>query len=483
MSEASKKRWALGLTSLGAFLVVMDSQVMTVALATIRSDLHASYEALQWTLNAYTLTFAVLLLTGAALGDRFGRRRVFVSGIALFVAASAACALAPNVPALIVARVIQGVGGALILPLTITLLSMAYPPAERGRAMGMFNAFCGLALICGPLLGGAITQGISWHAIFWINVPLGLIAIPLILRYIEESSTEGTRFDLGGLILASCGAFGLVFGMVRAGTTSWGDPVVLAALGGGCAFAIAFVAWESRAREPMIPLRLFNSRAFALGNLTSMLFNAAVYGSLFFLPQFLQTVQHVSPFGAGLRLLPWMATLFVFSPFSGALVDRIGERRLIVAGLLCQAAGTAWLAAHITTDVPYLVFIVPLVVVGAGVSLVMPATQRMIMNAVARPDVGKASGTFAMARYLGGIFGIAVLVTVFDRTGGLASPGAFTAGFVPAMWAAAAFALAGALTALAATEPRPIVTPSLSRGRHHGSPALSRTIVRINSDN
>jgi EmrB/QacA subfamily drug resistance transporter len=466
MSEAAKKRWALGLTSLGAFLVIMDSQVMTVALTTIRNDLHASYEALQWTLNAYTLTFAVLLLTGAALGDRFGRRRVFVGGIALFVAASAACALAPNVPALIVARTIQGVGGALMLPLTITLLSMAYPPAERGRAMGLFNAFCGLALICGPLLGGAITQGISWHAIFWINVPLGLIAIPLILRYIEESRTAATRFDLGGLVLASCGAFGLVFGMVRAGTTSWSDPAVLAALVAGCAFAIAFVAWEGRAREPMIPLRLFNARAFALGNLTSMFFNAAVYGSLFFLPQFLQTAQHVSPFGAGLRLLPWMATLFVFSPLTGALVDRFGERRLIVAGLFCQAAGTAWLAAHTTADVPYIVFIAPLVVVGAGVSLAMPSTQRMIMNAVARPDVGKASGTFAMARYLGGIFGIAVLVTVFDRTGGLASPAAFTAGFVPAMWAASAFALAGAFTALAATEPKPIVTPSFSRGRH-----------------
>ena len=444
MPEAAKKRWALALTSLGAFLVILDSQVMTVALTTIRTDLHATYEALQWTLNAYTLTFAVLLLTGAALGDRFGRRRVYVGGIALFIVASAACALAPNVPALIAARVIQGVGGALMLPLTITLLSMAYPPAERGRAMGLFNAFCGLALICGPLLGGAITQGISWHAIFWINVPLGLVAIPLILRYIEESSTAGTHFDLGGLVLASCGAFGLVFGMVRAGTTSWNDPVVWAAFAGGC--------------------------AFALGNLTSMLFNAAVYGSLFFLPQFLQTVQHANPFGAGLRLLPWMATLFVFSPFSGALVDRIGERRLIVAGLVCQAAGTAWLAAHTTASLPYIAFIAPLVVVGAGVSLVMPATQRMIMNAVARPDVGKASGTFAMARYLGGILGIAALVTVFDRTGGLASPAEFTAGFVAALWAAATFALVGAVTALAAT----VDTPSVSRSHQVAARRLGR---------
>ena len=309
---------------------------MTVALATIRADLQASFEALQWTLNAYTLTFSVLLLTGAALGDRFGRRRIFVAGIALFTAASAACALAPDVTTLILARTIQGVGGAMILPLSMTLLSMVFPPAERGRAIGFFTSFVGLALICGPLLGGAITQCISWHAIFWINVPLGLIVIPLILARIDESNAASAGFDLGGLVLATAGAFGLVWGLIRAGTYGWADAAVVTALGGGVIFAIAFVAWEDRATDPMIPLRLFSSRAFAVGNATNVLFNAAVYGMLFFVPQFLQTAQHESPFGVGLRLLPWTATLFVFGPLAGALVDRFGERTLIITGIELQ---------------------------------------------------------------------------------------------------------------------------------------------------
>lgn len=453
MSSASKKRWALALTSLAAFIVVLDSQAMTVALASIRTELHASFEALQWTLNAYTLTFAVLLLTGAALGDRFGRRRVFVTGIAIFVASSAACALAPGVAALIVARTIQGVGGALILPLTITLLTLAYPPAERGRAIGLFTGFTGLALICGPLLGGAITQAFSWHAIFWINVPLGLIAIPLILARIDESRADSTAFDIGGLVLATSGAFGLVFGLVRSGPYGWTDPIVVASLAAGLAFVMAFILWERHAREPMIPLRLFSSRAFASGNATSVLLNAAVYGKLFFVPQFMQTALHETPFGAGLRLLPWTATLFVLSPVAGALVDRFGERSLIVAGLVIQGCGTAWLASIATSSVPYPHLIAPLILAGAGVSMAMPSSQRLILNAAARADVGKASGTFTMLRYLGGIFGVAVLVTVFDRTGGLTSPQAFSAGFTPAMWAAAAFAFAGAVVAFAGTEP------------------------------
>jgi len=453
MSDLSKKRWALALTSLAAFLVVFDSQVMTVALATIRSELHASFEALQWTLNAYTLTFSVLLLTGAALGDRFGRRRIFVSGFGLFVAASAACALAPNVTSLIVARTVQGVGGALMLPLAITLLSVAYPPAERGRAIGFFTAFTGLALICGPVLGGAITQGISWHAIFWINVPLGLIAIPLILARVEESRAEAAGFDVGGLLLATAGAFGIVWGLVRAGSDGWTSPIVLGALVAGAVFVAAFIAWEDHVQEPMIPLRLFASRAFAMGNATSVLFNASMYGTLFFLPQFLQSTLHESPFGAGLRILPWTATLFVFAPLAGAIVDRVGERPLIVTGLILQGCGMAWLAAVAAVDVQYAHLVLPLILAGAGVSIAMPSSQRMILNSVARPDVGKASGTFTMLRYLGAIFGVAVLVTVFDRTGGLTSPQAFSAGFGPAMWGAAAFSFLAAAAGVVATQP------------------------------
>jgi EmrB/QacA subfamily drug resistance transporter len=337
-------------------------------------------------------------------------------------------------------------------------LSLAYPPAERGRAIGLFTAFMGLALICGPLLGGALTQGFSWHAIFWINVPIGLIAIPLILARIEESRAESVAFDIGGLALATAGAFGLVFGLIRSGPMGWSDTIVVASLGAGVALVAAFVVWSGRAREPMIPLRLFASRAFASGNATNVLHNAAMYGTLFFLPQFLQTAHHETPFGAGLRLLPWTATLFVFSPFAGALVEQFGERALIVAGLALQGIGTAWLASVATPDVPYALLILPLVLAGGGASVAIPSVQRLILNSVARPDVGKASGTFSMLRYLGGIFGVAVLVTVFDRTGGLASPQAFNAGFVPAMWAAAAFSVAGAVVAFAAGDRSPART-------------------------
>jgi EmrB/QacA subfamily drug resistance transporter len=462
MNELSAKRWALALTSFAAFIVVLDSQVMTVALASIRAELHASIEALQWTVNAYTLTFAVLLLAGSALGERFGRRRIFAGGIALFIAASAACALAPDTLALIVARAIQGVGAALIMPMTIALLGLAYPPAERGKAIGLFTAFTGLALICGPVLGGAITQGLTWHAIFWLNVPLGLIAIPLILARINESSAPAGPFDLAGLALATAGAFGIVWGLIRAGGVGWSDPSALAALIAGIALLIAFVVWEGRARAPMIPLRLFASAAFSAGNATSFLFNAAMYGTLFFLPQFLQTAQHDDPLTAGARVLPWTATLFVFAPISGALVDRVGERVLIIAGLTVQGCGTAWLAAVAMPGTPYPELLGPLILAGAGVSLAMPATQRAILNSVARSDVGKASGVFTMTRYLGGIFGVAVCAAAFNAHGGFTSPQAFGAGFVPAMWVAAAFSFAGAAAGTLIPSPAVVAQQALT---------------------
>ena len=303
-SEMAGKTWVLTLTSVASFMVALDALVVTTALSTIRIDLGASIEALEWTVNAYNLSFAVLLLTGAALGDRFGRRRSFAAGLSLFVVASAACALAGNIGALIAARAVQGAGAALVMPLAMALLSAAFPREERGKALGIFSAVTGLALIAGPVAGGAIADGLAWQWIFWINFPVGVIVIPLILRRIRESVGSGTGLDVVGLVLVTAAAMGVVWGMMRAKSAGWLSLEVVLALAAGILLAVAFVLWELRASEPMVPMRLFRSRAFSSGIAASFLFYASMYGTLFFLPQFLQVAQGHGPFGVGLRLLP-----------------------------------------------------------------------------------------------------------------------------------------------------------------------------------
>ena len=369
----------LALTSVASFMVALDALVVATALSTIRLDLGASIEAPQWTMSAYNLSFAVLLLTGAALGDRFGRRRLFVAGLGLFVAASAACALAGSAGWLIAARAVQGAGAALVMPLATALLSAAFPREERGKALGIFSGLTGLALIADPVVGGAVAEGIAWQWIFWINIPVGLIAIPLVRSRIPESFGLGTAIDILGVVLVTGAAFGVVWGLMRGNGAGWASPEVVAALAAGFLLAIAFVAWELRADEPMVPMRFFGSRAFSSGKAASFLFYASVYGTVFFLPQFLQTAQGHGPLGAGLRLLPWTATLFVVAPIAGALVNRIGERRLVVVGLLLQAVGMAWIGLSAAPDLAYAKLVAPLIVAGAGVSMAMPAAQNAVL--------------------------------------------------------------------------------------------------------
>jgi EmrB/QacA subfamily drug resistance transporter len=447
-SGRSAKSWVLALTAAASFMVALDALVVTTALGTIRADLGASIEALEWTVNAYNLSFAVLLLTGAALGDRFGRRRMFVAGLALFIAASAACALAGSIGALIAARAVQGAGAALVMPLAMALLGAAYPREQRAKALGLFSGLTGLALIVGPVAGGAVAEGIAWPWIFWINIPIGLLIIPLSLRRIRESAGPRVALDMPGMALVTGAAFGLVWGLVRANGAGWGSLEVVAALAAGGALAVAFVSWERRAAAPMVPMRFFGSRAFASGNAAAFFFHAALYGMVFFMAQFLEAVAGYGPLGAGLRLLPWTATLFVVAPVAGALVNRLGERTLVVGGLLLQAAGMAWLAAVAAPGLAYVDLVAPLVVAGAGVSIAMPAAQNAVIGAVAPAEIGQASGTYNMLRFLGGAFGIAVLVTVFAGTGGLGSARAFSHGFAVAIGVAAVMSLLGALAAL-----------------------------------
>ena len=447
-SDRTEKNWVLGVTSLASFMMALDSLVITTAFATIRAEFGGSVEMLQWAVNAFNLTFAVLLLTGAALGDRFGRRRIFATGIGLFALASAACALADTAEALIAARAAQGAGAALVMPLAMAILSGAFAPQERARALGIFSGVTGCALIIGPAIGGLITESLGWRWIFWINLPIGLIAIILIFARLRESFGAKAALDIPGLLLVAIAALALVWSLLRGNPVGWSSPEVMSTLALGLVFALAFVAWELRASAPMVPMRLFASRSFAAGVAASLLFYAAMYGVLFLLPQFLQGALGFGPLGAGLRLLPWTSTLFLTAPIAGAVVQKFGERPLVVTGLLMQAAGLGWIAMIAASGGGYPAMVVPLALAGIGVSMAMPAAQNAVLSSVAVTEIGKASGVFNMGRFLGGMFGIALLVTVFSASGAVDTPAHFSKGFTAAMSVAAVLSLAGAFVGL-----------------------------------
>jgi EmrB/QacA subfamily drug resistance transporter len=449
MSTKAITRWVVVLTGIGSLMAALDTLVVSTALSTIRLDLGASIEELEWTVNAYNLSFAVLLVTGAALGDRFGRRRLFAVGLGLFAASSAAAALAPDVGTLIAARAVQGAGSALIMPLGLALLSAAFPPEKRGAAIGIFSAVTGIAVAAGPLVGGAVVEGISWEWIFWVNVPIGLAAIPLALTRMKESYGPDTGLDVPGLTLISAGAFGLVWGLVRGNGIGWDSLEVIGSLAAGLALVGAFVAWELRAPEPMLPMRFFRSRSFAAGNAAIFFTFASLFAAVFFYAQLLQTGLGYGPLDTGLRLLPWTATFITIAPVAGALADRIGERPLMVGGLALQAVGMAWLALIVEPGIAYSQMLVPFIVAGVGVSMAIPAAQNSVVGSIAADAVGKAAGANSMMRELGGVFGIAVAVAVFAAAGSYASVEAFADGFQPAILVAAGLSLAGAITGLA----------------------------------
>jgi EmrB/QacA subfamily drug resistance transporter len=453
-------RWVLALTSVASFMVALDSLVVTTALTAIRLALHTSVAELQWTVNAYILTFAVLLMTAAALGDRFGRRRMFTTGIGLFTLASAACAVAPGAGWLIAARAVQGAGAAMVMPLAMTLLTAAFPAERRGWALGIFGGVTGLAVGGGPVVGGAIAQGLAWQWIFWLNVPIGLAAAVLTVRHIRESSGPRAAIDLGGAALVTTAGLALVWGLVRADSVGWGDPEIVGSFALALAAGAGLVAWELRAPEPMLPMRLFRSRAFAAGNAVSFLLQAALTGAVFFMAQFQQDVLGQGPLGAGLRLLPWTGALVLIAPRAGKLADRLGDRPLVVTGLFLQAGGLAWIALIAGPGLAYPEMIAPMIIAGAGVSLAMPGAQKAVVTAVAPAEIGKAAGTFQTARQLGGAVGVATGVAVFAAAGGYASARAFSDGFAPALAVCAGLSLAGALAGLGLPRPgRPAGRP------------------------
>jgi EmrB/QacA subfamily drug resistance transporter len=448
--QPRSRRWTLAIVSIGLFMVVLDNLVVNVALPSIHRDLGASIQSLEWTVNAYVLSYAVLLLTGAALGDRFGRKRMFIGAIALFTVSSAAAALAPSAGLLIAARALQGVGAAMATPLTLTLLAEAFPPEQRGVAIGVWSGISGIAVALGPLVGGAVIQLTnSWHWIFWINVPIGIVLVPLALRNLSESHGPSSQLDLRGLALGSTGLFGLVYGLVQAQTDGWGALQVLVALGAGAALLVAFVAYERRTTDALLPMRFFADRGFSVTNVVSISMYFGMFGSIFFLSQFMQNVLHNSPFHAGLKLLVWTGASMVVSPLAGYFSEKFGSRQFMVAGLSLQAAGLAWLNLLSSTTTSFPSMIAPMVMAGAGMALVFAPSANAVLAAVRTEETGQASGAMNAIRELGGVLGIAVLSTVFTSHGGYASPSAFVAGLHPALWVGVAVLAGGALIAAA----------------------------------
>jgi EmrB/QacA subfamily drug resistance transporter len=448
-TNAVRRGWTLAIVSIGLFMVVLDNLVVNVALPSIRVDLGASIQTLEWTVNAYILAYAVLLLTGAVLGDRLGRKRMFIAGIALFTAGSAAAALSPSIDFLIAARAIQGVAAALVTPLTLTLLAEAFPAQQRGLALGVWSGISGVAVALGPLVGGALTQAGSWHWIFWVNVPIGIALIPLAMSRLTESRGESQSLDLSGLALVSGGLFGVVYGLVRSQSLGWSSSEVLVSLAAGMALLIAFIWQELRTPEPMLPMQFFAKRSFAVTNVVSISMYFGMFGSIFFLSQFLQTVLHNTPLQAGVKLLVWTGAVMVVSPVAGFMSERYGSRMFMVVGLGLQAIALGLLATLASVDQSYASMVIPFILAGSGMALVFAPSANAILSSVRTAQTGQASGATNAIRELGGVLGIAVLATVFTSHGSYATSHAYVAGLVPAMWVGTAVLAAGALIALA----------------------------------
>jgi EmrB/QacA subfamily drug resistance transporter len=441
--------WTFAITSIAVFMAALDNLVVTTALPVIRASFDATLGGLEWIVNAYTLTFAVLLLTGAALGDRFGRKRPFVIGVGIFTAGSGLAALSSTIDLLIVARAIQGLGGAILTPLSLTILSAAVPKERRAVALGVWGGIAGVAIAIGPLVGGAIAEGLAWQWIFWINVPIGLVAVPLAIGRLTDTYGPAARLDFIGLGIISAGLFALVLGLVRGNELGWTDPEIVASLGIGLVLIAAFVGWEARTAEPMLPLDLFGSRSFSAANVVSMLMTFGMFGSIFLLAQFFQVVQGYSPFQAGLRTLPWTIMPIFVAPIAGVVSTRIGTRPLLVIGMVLQAIALAWLAATSTPTVDYVTIVPAFVVAGTGMGLFFALISNVVLSAVRSEEEGKASGANNAIRELGGVFGVAVLASIFSTNGSYATPQTYVDGMIPALVVGTVVVALGALAALA----------------------------------
>jgi EmrB/QacA subfamily drug resistance transporter len=458
-TSQTRLRWVLGLTSTAYFMVIIDAVVVITALPRMQRDLKVSLSSLQWTLNAYGIAFAAGIITAAALGDRFGRRRIFNLGLALFTIASAASALAPDASALIAARTVQGLGAAMVLPLSLTILTTAFPPERRAMIVGVYGGLAGLAVASGPLIGGGITEGIDWHWVFWINVPIGVVALALCFRLLPESYGARERLDLAGVALVTGGVVALVWALVRANQAGWASAEIVSTLAAGSLLLLVFAAWESRHAEPMVPLRLFRNRTFAVGNATTFLMSGAIFAGAYFVTQEFQFARGYSPVSAGLRLLPFFATPMFISPLAGAIAGKTGLRPVMVLGLALQAAGFTWVCVRGGLGTSWIELTFALLVAGIGISMALPTVPTAVLGAVQPHEMGKASGINYMTQQLGQVFAIAIGTSVFAAYGHLGTPASVTGGFKPALAACTVFAVLATLTAARITAPKKAEAP------------------------
>ncbi len=437
----------VSLTSVAYFMVALDTLVVVTALPSIHRDLGGNIGTLQWTVNAYNMAFGAGIITAAALGDRLGRRRMYVLGLAIFTAASAACALAPGIGMLVACRAVQGIGAAIIMPLGLTLLTSAFPAERRGAVVGIWGGVAGLAVASGPLIGGAVTQGLSWHWIFWVNVPVGIVAITGSRLRLAESRGQRTRLDIPALILVTGGVGALIWALVQAAQAGWGSAQTLTALILGAVLTAAFLAWETRVPEPMIPLGLFRVPSFSAAVTTQFLTSAAIFSAAFLTSEFLQFARGDSPLGTGLRFLPWTAAPLFIAPVAGALFDKVGARRLVVPGLLMQGLGFAWIVSLAGTASGYGSYVLPFIIAGTGISMALPCIATAGLNAVSPASLGKAAGILNTLQQFGAVTGVAIVTAVFNSRGSLASRAAVTHGYRPALAVSAGLSVLGAVAA------------------------------------
>ncbi|MDQ2747960.1 MAG: DHA2 family efflux MFS transporter permease subunit [Actinomycetota bacterium] len=450
MTATTKHRFpglTLAVASIAAFMTSIDMMVVTTALPAMRRSLGGDVGDLEWTLNAYLLAFACLLLTASGLGDLYGRRRIFTGGLVGFGASSAAAALAPSIAVLVAARAAQGAAAALVLPLTLTMISEAYPPESRGKAIGIWGGVTGLGGVLGPILGGAAVQALGWQWIFWINVPIALALIPAARQFVAETFGARQPLDIVGLALESLGFLAICWGLVQATKHALGSGAVLAPIAGGVVLVAGFASWERTTPHPMLPLTIFRDPRFNVANVVSFSIYGSLCGAVFLTSQYFQIAQHLNPLQAALRFVPWPLPTILVAPLAGSLATKYGNRRFMAAGMTIQAVSLGWFATAADVHAPYAELCVPLVLSGIGIGMVFPAMSGEVVSSARSDQMGIASGTNATIRELGGVFGVALVALVFTGRSAYATTDGFVTGYVHALWACVAFAACGAVVA------------------------------------
>ncbi|MFI5122929.1 MAG: MFS transporter [Vicinamibacteria bacterium] len=474
ITDDNSKWWTLGAMCFALFMIMLDNTVVNVALPSIQSDLGSTLSGLEWTVNGYTLSIAVLLATGGRLGDIFGRRRVFLIGVVLFAASSMAAGVALGTTTLIISRIVQGVGAALMMPATLSIVTNAFEPHERGKAIGTWAGVSALALAIGPVVGGLLAEHVSWRAIFFLNIPVAVGAVVATLFAVRESRDEsvGRQVDYLGVGTLTVGLTALVLALIEGNAWGWGSAAIVGLFTTSVLMLVGFVLIERRVAAPVVEFPLFGDRNFIGANLVALIVTFAMLAQFFFLALYIQDILGYSPLAAGVRFLPATLMIVLIAPLAGRLTDRIGPRWLIGAGLVLVSAALYWLTT-IEISTTYADIWPSFILMGVGMALVMSPMSTAAMNAVPLAKAGVASGILSMNRMIGGTLGVAVIGAVFQAQApaGTHDPAAFVHAFSSAMWVATGVAVAGALVAVTMLRGRADRAPTLAEAEAPATPA------------